>query len=43
MELTSTDWLQAAYYCMDVSMRIGAKIYPLIIGIRIINLIVSVI
>lgn len=38
--LTAADWLQASYYIMDVSIEIGAKIYPLLFAFGILRMIV---
>lgn len=38
--VTASDWLQASYYIMDLSMSIGAKIYPFLFAIGILRMLV---
>lgn len=41
MEITSSEWIQAAVNIMDKSMEIGSSVYPLICGIGLIKMIIN--
>lgn len=42
-ELTADDWLNGLYYVMEITERLGAKIYPLIVGFNILKILGGVI
>jgi hypothetical protein len=43
MTPTSTQWIDACIYIMDISMQIGAKLYPFLCGLGLLRAIASTI
>ena len=41
MEISAAEWLNACINIMDISMEIGAKLYPLICGFGLIRMIIE--